>query len=123
MAGFFLYNYRKQGPSVLVRFRTYFNDLLDYLLIIGTTNRTQNSEGTGKMYKIKDFMRFLFSFFSYSIIFIFLFSALVGSQSSHAAEIKLAGCDMEVSTGSGKPIVICSNPRYTKEDIKAFDQL
>jgi hypothetical protein len=75
------------------------------------------------MCKLKEFILFLFSFFSYSIVFIFLFSIIIGSQSSHAAEIKLAGCDMGFSSGSGKPIAICSNPRYIKEDIKAFDQL
>ena len=34
-----------------VLFRTSFRVLLDYLLNIGTTNRTQNAEGTSKMKK------------------------------------------------------------------------
>lgn len=75
------------------------------------------------MYKLNDFIRFLLGFFTYSIMFVFLFSVLAGSSSSHAAEFKLAGCDIAFSGGSGKPVAICTNPRFTKEEIEGYDRL
>jgi hypothetical protein len=45
----FHYNHRNQGSFRPVLFRTYFRVLLDYLLTIGTMNRTPNSEGITQM--------------------------------------------------------------------------
>lgn len=75
------------------------------------------------MIKFYDFFQFIIGFFSYSIIFIVLFSAFTFFTPSHAAEIKLVGCDIGFSSGSGKPIVMCVNPKYTKDELNNFDYL
>jgi len=75
------------------------------------------------MLKLNDFWQYVIGFFSYSIFFLVLFSAFAVFSPSHAADIKLAGCDVGFTSGSGKPTVMCSNPRYNKEEMKYFNNL
>jgi hypothetical protein len=76
-----------------------------------------------EMLKLNDFWQYIIGLFSYFIFFLALFSAFAAFSPSHAADIKLVGCDVGFTSGSGKPTVMCSNPRYKNEKMKNFNNL
>ena len=75
------------------------------------------------MFKLNDFGRYMIGLLLYSITSLVLFSALSVFSPLHAGAVQLVGCDIGFSNGSGKPIAMCSNPRYTREELKNFDNM
>lgn len=75
------------------------------------------------MYKFVSYEALLSSFISLFVILFFTLVFLLVTAPAKAADIELAGCDIGFDGSSGKPKVICDNPRFTKGELRAFDNL
>lgn len=56
------------------------------------------------------------------MLFVILFLFLT-SIPARADEIIMAGCDIGFDSGNGKPKVMCTNPKISKEEMRAFERL
>lgn len=75
------------------------------------------------MFKMINFADIIFCIKTLLVINIVFFVLFMIAAPAKAANIELVGFDVGFDGSFGKPKVMCANPRFTKEEMRVFENM